>query len=204
MPTATASLAARQSCTSSRLRSPEIHFESPLRVATLPSSDIADLNITHGRPVRACLRNGWFSSRARVGELAVGHEHLDALVAQDPEAAPGGVRRRVVGGDHDPGDAGVADRVGARRGPARGGSRARARRRSSRPRAPARRVADRLDLGVRAARPPGGSPRRSPCRRARSRPRRGGSGSHGCRRAPRGRSRAPAAARRIRWSLAPI
>ena len=36
-----------------------------MRVATLPSSVIADLNRTHGRPVRACLRNGWLSSRAR-------------------------------------------------------------------------------------------------------------------------------------------
>jgi hypothetical protein len=40
-------------------------LESPVRVATLPSSVIADLNRTHGRPVRACLRNGWLSSRAR-------------------------------------------------------------------------------------------------------------------------------------------
>ena len=46
--------------------------ESPVRVATLPSSVIADLNSTHGRPVRACLRNAWLSSRARGGDLAVG------------------------------------------------------------------------------------------------------------------------------------
>ena len=44
----------------------EIHCESPARVATLPSSVIADLNSTHGRPTRACLRKGWLSSRARV------------------------------------------------------------------------------------------------------------------------------------------
>jgi hypothetical protein len=31
-----------------------------VRVATLPSSVIADLKITSGRPVRACLRKGWF------------------------------------------------------------------------------------------------------------------------------------------------
>ena len=37
-----------------------------MRVATLPSSVIADLKSTNGRPVRACLRNGWLSSRARV------------------------------------------------------------------------------------------------------------------------------------------
>ena len=40
-------------------------MESPLWVATLPSSDIADLNSTQGRPVRASLRNGWLSRRAR-------------------------------------------------------------------------------------------------------------------------------------------
>ena len=58
--------------TSRRESSPEIHLESPVRVATLPSSVIADLKSTNGRPVRACLRNGWLSSRARRGELAVG------------------------------------------------------------------------------------------------------------------------------------
>ena len=65
IPTATASHSARQWCESRRESSPEIHFESPVRVATLPSSVIADLNSTHGRPVRACLRNGWLSRRAR-------------------------------------------------------------------------------------------------------------------------------------------
>ena len=35
-----------------------------MRVATLPSSVIADLKTTSGRPVRACLRKGWFSMRA--------------------------------------------------------------------------------------------------------------------------------------------
>src|SRR5918992_3516305 len=64
MPTATASDSARQRCARARLASPEIHCESPVTVATLPSSVIADLKITSGRPVRACLRNGWFTSRA--------------------------------------------------------------------------------------------------------------------------------------------
>ena len=64
MPTATASDSARQRCARARLASPEIHCESPVAVATLPSSVIADLKITSGRPVRACLRKGWFSSRA--------------------------------------------------------------------------------------------------------------------------------------------
>ena len=66
MPTTTASTDARHRWASSRLASPLIHCESPVRVATLPSSVIADLNSTHGRPTRACLRNAWFSSRALV------------------------------------------------------------------------------------------------------------------------------------------
>ena len=65
MPTTTASTDARQRWASSRLSSPLIHCESPVRVATLPSSVIADLNSTHGRPTRACLRKAWLSSRAR-------------------------------------------------------------------------------------------------------------------------------------------
>ena len=64
IPTATASDSARQRCARARLASPEIHCESPVRVATLPSSVMADLKITSGRPVRACLRKGWFSMRA--------------------------------------------------------------------------------------------------------------------------------------------
>ena len=64
MPTATASHSARQWWASRREASPEIHLLSPVRVATLPSSVIADLKSTYGRPVRACLRNGWLSSRA--------------------------------------------------------------------------------------------------------------------------------------------
>jgi hypothetical protein len=64
MPTATASDSARQRWARARLASPEIHCESPVRVATLPSSVIADLRTTSGRPVRACLRKGWLSMRA--------------------------------------------------------------------------------------------------------------------------------------------
>ena len=99
----------------SRLSSLEIHFESPVSVATLPSRVIADLKSTHGRPVRACLRKAWFCRRARCGELAVGDVDLDALVAQDAQAAAGGLLGRVVAGDDDALDAGREDRVGARR-----------------------------------------------------------------------------------------
>ena len=64
MPTATASHSARQWWAILLDASPEIHLLSPVRVATLPSSVMADLKSTYGRPVRACLRKGWFSSRA--------------------------------------------------------------------------------------------------------------------------------------------
>ena len=163
MPTATASHSARQWCASRRESSPEIHFESPVRVATLPSSVIADLNSTHGRPVRACLRNGWLSSRARAASSPSATIDLDALVAQDPEAAAGGLLGRVVGGDDDARDAGLEDRVGARRRAARGGSTARARRTASR-RAGRRRRRRRAPRARRAARRRRrGSPRPSTC-----------------------------------------
>ena len=87
MPTTTASTEARQRCASGRLSSEEIHFESPVRVATLPSSVIADLKSTHGRPVRACLRNAWLSQPRAGGELAAGDVDGHALVAQDAQAA---------------------------------------------------------------------------------------------------------------------
>jgi hypothetical protein len=49
-------------------------------------------------------------------ELAVGHDHLDSLVAQDPEAATRRVRARIVACDHHPADPSPDDRLGARRG----------------------------------------------------------------------------------------
>ena len=148
IPTATASHSARQWWARSRLDSPEIHFESPPRVATLPSSVIADLNSTHGRPVRAYLRNGWFRSRARCGEIAVGEDHLDALVTEDPEPASARVLARVIGGDDHTADAGLLDRLGARRRPAvvAAGLQRYVQRRVREVRAAGR--ADRLDLGV--------------------------------------------------------
>ena len=63
-PTATASQSTRQRCTRARLASPEIQCESPVRVATLPSSVMASLSTTWGQPVRACFRNGWLIRRA--------------------------------------------------------------------------------------------------------------------------------------------
>ena len=197
MPQATASHSARQRCAIRRESSPEIHFESPVRVATLPSSVIADLNSTHGRPVRACLRNGWLSSRARAASSPSAISDLDALVAQDPQAAARGLLRRVVGGDHDARDAGLEDRVGARRRLAlvaarlqRHVQRRAVRRRPRRPRrAPrARRAARRRRRG---------SPRPAPRRRARRRPRPSGSATS-CRGRPR---RARSARARWTWSV---
>ena len=72
-----------------------------MRVATLPSSVIADLKQTCGRPVRACLRKAWLSSRARTAGSPSATTTSIALVAQDPEAAAGGLVGRVVGGDDD-------------------------------------------------------------------------------------------------------
>ena len=119
IPTATASHSARQrwARVAARLA------RDPLRVAGLASRPcrrgvIADLNSTHGRPVRACLRKGWLSRRARAASSPSATIDLDALVAQDPQAAAGGLLGRVVGGDDDPADARLGDRVRARRRPA--------------------------------------------------------------------------------------
>ena len=114
-PTATASHSARQRWARRRLASPEIHLESPLPVATLPSRVMADLNSTHGWLVRAYLRNGWLSRRARSASSPSATTTSTPVVAQDAQTASGGVRAGIVGGHHDAADPGRADRVGARR-----------------------------------------------------------------------------------------
>ena len=120
--------------------SPEIHFESPVCVATLPSSVIADLKSTCGRPVRACLRKGWLSRRARAASSPSATTTSMPSSRRIPRPRPAGLLGRVVGGDDDAGDARLDDRVGARAASCRGGSTARATRRSSpRPRRPRRR-----------------------------------------------------------------
>ena len=101
MPMQIASTSARQRCTSRRLSSPEIHFESPVWVATLPSRLIADLKITCGRPVRACLRNGWFSRRAACEMSPSTLTTSMPSSRRMPEPAAGGLLGRIVGGDHD-------------------------------------------------------------------------------------------------------
>ena len=85
------------------------------RSRSAPSSDIASFSTTSGRPVRACLRKGWLSSRAARG-LGPGREaDLDPAVAQDPRAAAGCLLARVLGGDHDAPDPRLEDRVDAGR-----------------------------------------------------------------------------------------
>ena len=85
------------------------------------------------------------------GELAVGHHDLDPLVAQDAEAAAGGVLARIIGGDHEPPDAGLPDRVGARRGPAVVAARLERDVQGGAAQIASLGGADRLDLGVRRA-----------------------------------------------------
>ena len=48
------------------------------RVAVKPSRLIADFRVTSGRPVRACLRNGWTSSRAAAASAPSAKLDLDA------------------------------------------------------------------------------------------------------------------------------
>ena len=80
-----------------------------------PSTDIASFSVTSGRPVRACLRKGWFRQAGR-GRLGAGGElDLDPAVAEDSRAPSGRLLSRVVGADHDPRDPGLEDRLRARR-----------------------------------------------------------------------------------------
>ena len=64
------------------------------------------------------------------GQLTARDHHLDALVAQDAEAAAGRLLGRVVGADDHAGDPGLRGSPRCTAGSARGGSTARARRRA--------------------------------------------------------------------------
>ena len=106
--------------------------------------------------MRACLRKAWLSRRARGGEVAVGDDDLDPLVAQDargraPMRSRSGPRRRPRRGRCRP----PRSRP-CRAACARGGSTAPATRTSSRRRVAAVAGGERLALGVRA-------PRRAVC-----------------------------------------
>ena len=115
-----------------RLSSPEIH----LRVAGLGRDLAVERHRRLEEHPRAAgarvLAEGLVEQARARGQLAVGDVDLDALVAQDAQAAARGLLGRVVGGDDDAADAGREDRVGARRRAGPGGSTARARRRASR------------------------------------------------------------------------
>ena len=115
MPMATASASARQRWTSARLSGPEIHFESPDAVAVRPSSVSADLSVTSGRPVRACLRNAWFWQPAAAASGRSASSTSTPLVAEDPRPAAAGLLGGVVGDVDDPRHAGLDQRVRAGR-----------------------------------------------------------------------------------------
>ncbi len=122
-----------------------------------------------------------------VRHVAVHDLHVDALVAQDPETAPGRLCARVVGGDHDAADAGPHDRVRAGRGLALVAARLERH---------VHRRPDRVDLAcgqgshLRVLAAVGGviALARAPGRRGRPRPPRGGWGGYARGRAPRARS----------------
>ena len=135
-----------------REASPEIHFESPVRVATLPSSVIADLKSTQGRPVRACLRKAWLSRRARRRRARRRRRRPRRPRRAGSRGRGRGLLARVVGADDDAADAGLRGSRPCTAACGRGGSTARARRRASR-RAGRRRRRRRCaaTLGVRAA-----------------------------------------------------
>ena len=143
IPTTTASTAARQWCASSREDSPEIHFESPVRVRDLAVERHRRLEEDpRARPVRACLRNGLVGQAGAGGELAAGDVDLDPLVAQD---ARGRGRR--------------PSRSGRRRRPRRGRCRPRRSRRCTAACLPC--VAARLQRDIDASRRSGRRPRQA-------------------------------------------
>ena len=131
MPTATASDSARQRCARARLASPEIHWESPVRVATLPSSVMADLKHHERAPGARVLAEGLVEHPGGGSQIrAVQQVDLHPARREGSRGRGRRLRRGVVGGDHHAGDARLEDRVRARRGAPVCGSRARATRRA--------------------------------------------------------------------------
>ena len=118
MPTAIASDSARQRWTSARLCSPEIQGESPGRGRRPAVERHRQLQGDERQAGAGVLAEG-LVEQARGGRLLAGGElDLDPAVAEDPRAATGGLLGGVVGGDHDPGDPGLEDRLDAGRLPA--------------------------------------------------------------------------------------
>ena len=98
IPTTTASRSARQWCGAPA----RVLARDPLRVAGAGGDLAVERHRgleEHERAAGArVLAEGWLSSRARAASSPSATTHLDALVAQDPEAAAGGLLGRVVGG----------------------------------------------------------------------------------------------------------
>ena len=109
--------------------------------------------MTSGRPVRACLRKGWFSSRAAAASAPWANSTSTPPSRRIPGPRPAAFSRRVLGGDHDPRDAGLEDRLGAGRLAALVGAglERHVHRRAGRVVAAAAAVGDRGALGVQAA-----------------------------------------------------
>ena len=196
IPTATASDSARQRWTSARLSGPEIHR----RVAARGRGEAVEADAptsaspAAGRCARACETAGSRAGRPRPRRRRRSATSTP-LVAEDPRAAAARLLARVVGADHDPGDPGGEDRVGARRLAALVGAGLErdVHRRPGRVVAARAAVGERRDLGVRGRRAARDGPRRSPRRRAAITAPTSGFGLT-CAAAPLGELRAPAGA----------
>ena len=153
MPTAIASDSARQRWTSSRLCSPEIQGESPGAVVGAAVERHRQLQGHQRQPGAGVLAEGLVEQPRRGRLLAGGELDLDPAVAEDPGAAAGGLLARIVGGDHDPRDPGLEDRLGAGRLPplVRAGLQRHVHRRPSRVLAPLPAILQRRPLGVQPA-----------------------------------------------------
>ena len=111
MPTAIASDSARQRWTSSRLCSPEIQGESPGGGRGAAVERHRQLQRHQRQAGAGVLAEGLVEQPRRARLLAGGELDLDAAVAQDPGTAPGRLLARIVGGDHDPRDPRLEDRL---------------------------------------------------------------------------------------------
>ena len=111
MPTAIASASARQRCTRARLCSAEIQGDSPGAVAVPPSRDIASFRVTRGNPVRACLRKDWLSRRAAAASAPAARATSTPPSRRMPGPRPEAFSVGVLGGDHDPLDPRLENRL---------------------------------------------------------------------------------------------
>ena len=118
MPTAIASDSARQRWTSSRLCSLEIQGESPGRRRGPAVERHRQLQRHQRQPGAGVLAEGLVEQPRRARLLTGGELDLNAAVAQDPGPAAGGLLTGIVGGDHDPRDPRLENRLDARRLPA--------------------------------------------------------------------------------------